>query len=239
MSICRTKVDILRTVILHYHLFKNAGTSVDDILKSNFPGRWCSKEFSPRDSSIEVAEWINSNPQNVVFSSHTACGPVPILPNTNVISLLFIREPISRIYSAYKFERQQEADTYGAILAKRVSFGEYVKTRISKVGDRQCSNFQTHRLSSFSSDGETELGQAINSIPFIDVLGVVENFDVSIFKMETVIKRHFPQFKAMRKHLNRTSNDNMIDEGLIRYLNQHNQDDLELYSTVIRQLYSD
>jgi hypothetical protein len=34
-----------RNVILHFHLFKNAGTSLDALLKENFPTQWLTKEF--------------------------------------------------------------------------------------------------------------------------------------------------------------------------------------------------
>ena len=35
-----------RTIILHYHLFKNAGTSIDSILKDGFPGLQIMTQFA-------------------------------------------------------------------------------------------------------------------------------------------------------------------------------------------------
>jgi len=39
-----------RVKILHYHLFKNAGTSVDAILQSNFPGAWQDREITGNEN---------------------------------------------------------------------------------------------------------------------------------------------------------------------------------------------
>ena len=48
----------MKTVILHYHLFKNAGTSLDAAFKENFSeesGEWVTKEF-PAQPSQNSAE---------------------------------------------------------------------------------------------------------------------------------------------------------------------------------------
>ena len=51
-----------RTIILHYHLFKNAGTSIDSILQENFGEQWITKEFkSVINNTPEVIQWINEN----------------------------------------------------------------------------------------------------------------------------------------------------------------------------------
>src|SRR5690606_24093891 len=131
-----------RVVILHYHLFKNAGTSVDRILEYNFPGRWVTAEFKrkpgPLGNSDLVAKWIVDNPEAVAFSTHTAWGPIPEKPGVRLISVLFLRDPIERIRSAYRFERQQQADTFGARLAKEHDFEGYVRARLAIPNDRQC-----------------------------------------------------------------------------------------------------
>ena len=55
-----------RTVILHYHFFKNAGSSLDKILKKNFNSKFLTKEFpnakNINDKTEEVCNWIEENP---------------------------------------------------------------------------------------------------------------------------------------------------------------------------------
>ncbi|MEP4699508.1 MAG: hypothetical protein ABJZ79_00005, partial [Parasphingorhabdus sp.] len=84
-----------RTILLHYHLFKNAGTSVDHILKANFGDRWVTREFltNRQDNSAEVAAWIEATPDAVAFSTHTAVGPIPDVPGVRVLSVMMLRDP--------------------------------------------------------------------------------------------------------------------------------------------------
>ena len=59
-------MDNNKTIILHYHLFKNAGTSIDSILKDNFDDQWVSKEFkNALSNSAQVTEWIQDNPNAI------------------------------------------------------------------------------------------------------------------------------------------------------------------------------
>ena len=87
----------MRTVILHYHYFKNAGTSVDDILARNFPGAWMTGEFDGMNNHEAVARWIAANPQASAFSSHTAQFPLPAIEGVMVLPVVFLRHPLDRI----------------------------------------------------------------------------------------------------------------------------------------------
>jgi hypothetical protein len=139
-----------RTIILHYHLFKNAGTSLDRILKQNFGDKWVTREFPQNggNNTEMVADWIRDTPEAIAYSSHTMIGPIPEVAGVRVVSVMLLRDPIERIKSAYRFERKQQADTWGAQLAKEHDFEGYVRARLARPGDRQCRNFQTARLAS-------------------------------------------------------------------------------------------
>ena len=60
--------------IFHFHLFKNAGTSVDALLRQSFPGSWEQREFDGNKAEIKLqtAQWFNTNHNLIAFSSHTA-----------------------------------------------------------------------------------------------------------------------------------------------------------------------
>jgi len=68
-----------RSVVLHYHLFKNAGSSVDEMLRQNFPGRWITQEFNlpPGERAQALLAFVQQNPQVDAISSHSALLPVP------------------------------------------------------------------------------------------------------------------------------------------------------------------
>ncbi|TMK06653.1 MAG: hypothetical protein E6G72_16545, partial [Alphaproteobacteria bacterium] len=100
-----------RPIIIHYHFFKNAGTSVDAILQRNFGAGWTSREYPPRSTPNAAREFLTANPQIAALSSHTLPLPPPDIPDAEILPILFIRHPLDRLKSAYLFERNQRADT--------------------------------------------------------------------------------------------------------------------------------
>ncbi|MBZ0229807.1 MAG: hypothetical protein K8F58_15335 [Bauldia sp.] len=210
-----------RHVIFHYHLFKNAGTSLDVVLKRNFPGGWATKEFEgiePLENHRMVAEWVKAEPEMTAFSSHTAMGPVPAIPGTRIHPVIFMRNAFDRLRSAYSFEKKQDSRSFGAVLAKQVDFDGYVRGRLDNPGDRFCRNFHCARLASFVRDTEaSELECALLALERIDLVGVVEQFDVSLAVLERQLESAFPQFKVMAAHANRgAETERPLDERVER-----------------------
>ncbi|MDF1726212.1 MAG: hypothetical protein P1U53_00550 [Sulfitobacter sp.] len=223
----------MRTVILHYHLFKNAGTSVDQILRHNFPDEWLGKEFPAKggDNSALVRDWIVGAPDIHAFSSHTMLGPLPQVPDTRIIPLLMLRDPVARIVSAYHFERQQRADTRGARLAKRHDLEGYVRARLTAPGDRQCRNFQTARLASMVPGTEPEPVRARRAARLIDkvgLLGSVASFDASMARLANLLRHRFPGFAAPVTRANAGSFRPSLPSHLRRLLEETNAEDLDL-----------
>ena len=191
-------------MILHYHLFKNAGTSLDQIFQRNFPDQWVTREFSQegRNNTEQVEEWIASEPDAVVFSSHTAIGPLPQVPGVEVFPVLFLRDPIDRIRSAYRFERAQDADTEGARLAKAHNFEGYVRAQLSNPHDRQCKNFQTGRLAAFVSSGMPEFERAVAASQRLPFIGLVEHFDESLRLLNESLQEPLKMTDISPEHAN-------------------------------------
>jgi hypothetical protein len=225
-----------RVVILHYHLFKNAGTSVDRILQENFPGKWVTAEFprmpGPAGNTELVKQWIIDNPEAIAFSTHTAIGPIPEVPGVRIISVLFLRDPIERIKSAYRFERQQLADTMGARLARENDLEGYVRARLAIPNDRQCRNFQTERLASIVPGTADEFERASNALALVSFVGLVSKFALSLEKLENLVRAHFPTFVAQSVHANKSkNNENPTDREsaqLRQKLEEANKNDLKL-----------
>ncbi|MCW1933126.1 hypothetical protein [Pararhodobacter zhoushanensis] len=224
----------MRTVILHYHLFKNAGTSVDSIFQANFGERWVTREFPAMDGNNTslVKTWIEETPEAVVFSSHTAAGPLPQIPGVQIIPILFLRDPIARIESAYAFERVQQAETWGAELARTHDLGGYVDARLARLGDRQCRNFQAARLAAFFPGPEGEVERATKALALLNqtgVVGIVEDFDTSLARINARLQGLYPQFQGVSAHKNVTSKEkNAISPALRSQLNSANADDFTL-----------
>ena len=219
-----------RTIILHYHLFKNAGTSIDSVLKKNFGEHWISREFTGINNTPDVTQWIIDNPQGVAFSSHTMNGPIPKINGINIISLAMLRDPIKRIISAYKFERMQNSNSWGAQLARQMSFEDYVVTRLQQNGDTQCRNFQTSRLATLRPSKEPRVERAIAALNELSIVGIVEDFDQSMNRIANRILEDFPNFEYETAHSNKSKLfDFDLSPALHQLLKECNKDDIILW----------
>lgn len=184
----------MKTVILHYHLFKNAGTSLDAAFKENFSeksGEWVTKEFPghPPRNRNELKQWIIDNPQAKCFSSHTAFFPVPQIEGVKVIPVVFFRHPIDRMASAYSFEKKQGGHSFGPTLARNTTVAGYIETRLSMHADRQCRDFHANRFATMFSeqqgDESTRAKMAVDALPFI---GLVEKYSESLVRLESLLE---------------------------------------------------
>lgn len=221
----------MRTIILHYHLFKNAGSSIDAILKKSFEDRWVTREFNKKNNTDQLAEWILSNPDAIAFSSHTMNGPIPQIDGVKIISIAMLRDPIQRIISAYKFERNQNADTWGAQLAKQSTFEEYVLARLQKQGDKQCRNFQVERLATMRPGHHPKVERAIKALDDLTVFGIVEDFNKSLALIAEHIRKDFPDYENNTVHDNKSKTiDINMSTTLKQLLEECNKEDHALWS---------
>jgi len=240
-----------RPVILHFHLFKNAGTSVDKILKNNFKNRWGEVEGLNRRKldTEDLIQFIRANPGYDAISSHTAVISVPELDDINILPIVFMRHPIDRIRSAYDFERKQDAQTPGAIKAKEGDFKHYMEWRISTPTPWQVSDFHAFRFKDFhkftpAKQREKFLDASLSAIDAFPLVGTVEEFEFSMMEFERLLTPHFPNFKTEKVQENVTSEQGLsIDQKLEAFrdrigaktyqkLLDINIDDMKLYEYV-------
>lgn len=227
-----------RPVILHYHFFKNAGTSVDEVLKENFAGRWLEAEFPGPDNAKAVAAWIARNPAVCAFSSHTALMPLPVLEGVCVIPIVFLRHPLDRIASAYRFEQSQPGGSRGSIIAQTQDLAGYVRARLDSPKDFQCRNFHAFRLAKQVPGAQhADLEAALSTLMALPFVGVVEEFDLSLARLEETLRPHFPEFICAESHLNASP---AATWGLARRLEaMRGQLGDELYSMLLRENMKD
>lgn len=243
-----------RTVIVHFHLFKNAGTSVDRILRDNFGAR-CGTVESENSKKLPpetLIEFIRANPDLMAVSSHTAMVSLPHYDDVDIVPIFFMRHPIDRIRSAYTFERHQQANTPSATKAKEGDFQHYMDWHFSTGAPGQVSNFHTRRLKdfhTFTPNRQTQFFEprARAALAALPCVGLVEQFDESMKRFEALIQPHFPEFQAESAWENRASEwgvhlqDNLaafedeIGTDIYRKLIDVNQIDFSLYETVKAQ----
>jgi hypothetical protein len=191
-----------KNVIIHYHIFKNAGTTINGILQRHFGaayGEYDGKKLARVIQQDALLSFILRNPHLKVVSSHNARLPVPQYPGVTFYPIIFLRHPIDRIGSMYAFERRQPPGTTNTSkFAHENSFARYVAffMRNSKFFMR---NFQTHYLSgkylhnrykkSIAKPMDLYIAQTrLESLPFF---GMVEYFDESMCLMQDYLMDGF------------------------------------------------
>ena len=242
----------MRKVIFHYHLFKNAGTSLDSQLQANVPeGKWLTQEFpAPLAPNRKgVAEWIQGEQDALVFSSHTAYLPPPDLPGVKVLPVIFIRHPIDRIASVHAFERRQDSEEFGAVLARHTDLAGYIESRLALSFDRLCRNFHSQRLAFMYGEDvgpdKVRAEKALANLPFV---GVVDRFEESLIRLQQWLQTEGFNFtlKPVKENVTRDTDQNLseklnairqeIGDSIYQKLLAANEEDLLLYEQACKRL---
>ena len=224
-----------RVVILHHHIFKNAGTSLDYVLKAAFGDRWVDIE-SPtgqqRQGQQAILDLLSDDPTIRALSTHTVRPQIRRLTHVTVLPVLFVRHPLDRIRSAYAFERRQSADTDGAKIARERGIKGYIEHFLQNRHDRRFRNFQSTWFAPLVQDGRIEIERAMGAIDQLPFVGVVERFDDSIRLLQHVTRLLglAPNFSSAVK--NRSPDRNGTLEDRLRLLRR------ELGDGLYRQLWA-
>lgn len=195
-----------RPIIVHYHLFKNAGTSVDRTLQANFGATWTTIERDPQLLPRDLRQFLIENPWVTAVSSHTAMLPLPKLPGISIIPIVFLRHPLDRIRSIYDFERRQDVSAPAPDKAKEVGFAGYVDWRLDRAEARQdhsIANFQTRRLARLVP-GEGPLVRAKRAVEELPFVGLVEDYEPSLLRLQALLQESFPKVELAPRTANTT-----------------------------------
>jgi vacuolar-type H+-ATPase subunit I/STV1 len=237
-----------RVILIHHHIFKNAGTSFNYALKQYFGDNFF--EFDLPDSKAvtqnHLRRFILQHPQALAISSHHACMPTPQGKDFQTISSVLLRKPLARIKSIYNFEHKQQAQTEGAIKAKELNFKDYVLWRLNKTPVMFC-NYQTHYCSRVKSVTgkckvtEDDLKIAIQNLKKCAIVGTVEKYDQSLKSAENKLRQFYPAISLKSTFLNTSSQtersenetrDKLIKElgeGIVNKIEEMNKLDDDLY----------
>ena len=101
----------VRHVILHYHIFKNAGTTLDSILENNFGAGFAQLHGRRHDSTVtnkDLVDFLLAYPEIRAVSSHHLRLPKPESEAFVFFDTVFLRHPLDRLRSIYDFYRRAE-----------------------------------------------------------------------------------------------------------------------------------
>ena len=167
----------MRTVILHGHIFKNAGTTFDLSLERNFGDRLGDHrdDLEMRGGGAQYLEsFLEDHPEIEALSSHHLNFSISQSNALDFISCYILRNPISRIRSVYNFERQQKSDSLGAKTAKKLSFLEDTLWRMRDDVPNTIRNHHSGR--SYFAQNVMDSPETRKMIEVLDELGTEANY---------------------------------------------------------------
>ena len=189
----------MRLVILHYHIFKNAGSTIENILDHSFGARFSRMERPDPAAVIrnsELLEYLDAHPKLRAISSHQIRYPVTAAPGYFFFPICFLRDPLDRLRSYYDYFRQKPDPAQPlSDLANRCRLRDFAAGMIAGfstfVRNPQV-NFLACRGASHSPR-EADLAVAIRRIMATPFFGVVDCFDQSAIVGTQALRSTFPE----------------------------------------------
>ncbi len=191
----------MRAVILHGHIFKNAGTSFDWSLERQFGDGFLDHRDDRAMRAGEgehLRELLTAQPGLQAISSHHMTGELPELPGVQFQQVFLLRHPLERLRSVYEFERRQRGKTPGSRAARSKSFRDYVAWRMLAEVAHTIRDYQTlylagyHGLASAADRARTYFPAALQLLSGSALVGLVDRYDESMVVIEEALRPYFP-----------------------------------------------
>ena len=239
-----------RIILLHSHIFKNAGSTIDEILKVNFNN--CAAFIESRDGQFitnkKIIDTCIADKNIISLSSHKIGLPPPHHPDLHFIPLLMLRNPLDRLGSMYNFYRAQKSSfvQHECKLAQRLPFKEFVQVLVESGNDSSFANLQAQF---FLGEG---LGLSEETWPIVvknfkesTCVGVVEKFAESLGLWSKYLAQYFASidftYQKRNVSVNRAATmeariavlEEVLGEELLAIFRQRNQYDYQLYDLAL------
>jgi hypothetical protein len=218
------------TEIVHHHIFKNAGTTVEWILQKNFPGQVLHIEGDQPGSRL-MPQHVRSVSDR--FSDHKAISS-HTLPLTDAesawarVHLVVLRDPIERYYSMYRYERSRETSWPANIAARQMDFGEYCKWWLANAPgvwidwQTRCCTPQVNRESTAPAGAPpnwgADLPAALEAASNVAYAITVDRFDEGLVVLEDRLQQAGIRFDASYVRQNVSPRES--DEGSAQILRE-------------------
>jgi Sulfotransferase family len=192
----------VRHVILHYHIFKNAGTTIDGILEANFGAGFAHLHGRRHDSTVtntDLFDFLLAYPEIRAVSSHHLRFPKPKSDTFVFFDAIFLRHPLDRLCSIYEFYRRaEESRDPLAEHARRLDLAGFMELLLMRyphlVNDSQV-NCLARGGQYTRPPSRTDLEKAHRIVTDAAIPGVIEILDVSLKAAEYYLCPAFGRLK--------------------------------------------
>lgn len=209
-----------KPLIIHAHMFKNAGSTLDWSLARCFGENFIDHRDNDamKQGQQYLRPYLEEHRQLDALSSHWINFPLPKVPGLRILSILLFRHPIERIRSVYQFERTQEpAETPGSVQAKQLCFRDYVAWRMEPMPGPAIKNYQTRYCCGtfLGDDLENKYQLALKTLESTPMVGLVDIYDESMLLFEDHLKPYFPEIDLSYIRQNTTQNNSLSQKQRI------------------------
>jgi hypothetical protein len=195
--------------------------------------------------------FIQDNPSVRAISSHVVRPPFPAMLETTIYPLLFLRHPILRVASVYKYERSLNGETEAQRVAMQSTFAEYVRWRLRPEVEPVIRDFQTLYISGEqliyddprrATATSANFSMALAILESLAAFGIVEQFADSNEQFQRRLSHIFPEIRWREARENVTGGTlqtlesirGEIGDGLFDQLREANTYDLTLYAKAVK-----
>jgi len=196
-------LDISRTrfIFVHYHIFKNGGTTIESILRREFGGGFTTVHGPAHDSVLngkELTEFLRQRPNISAVSSHHLRYPKPVVPGWVIFDCCFLRHPLDRLVSLYNHFRRANSTDPLCLRAHRQGPRDFMK-HLLRDFPHMVSEVQVTQLANegiFARPAnECDVERAMQVFRDMAVAGIVERFAESLVAAEYFLKPAFPNLR--------------------------------------------
>ncbi len=226
-----------RYIILHYHIFKNGGSTIESILEREFPGRFATLHGRNPDSALDASDlrrFLRQNTLVSAISSHHLRYPKPAGRQAVFFDCCFLRHPLARLQSSYSYFRRSGLDHPLADWARSCTSREFVLRLIDEAPHQVCDVqvMQLANAGAFTRPAdEQDLDRATSIVREMAIPGLVEMFDESLVVGEYFLRPAFPDLRMEHVPMNVTSASQPPDDSPEYWISLWGKD---LYDTLVR-----
>jgi len=183
----------MRYVIVHYHIFKNGGTTLESVFAREFGEGFATLDGADANATLtgsDLAAYLETTPEISAVSSHHLRYPKPEIARTVVFDCCFLRHPLARLHSHFTYLKQTEGLGESA--------GEFLEHLID-AAPHQVSDVQVHQLANGGAftrpASDYDLEKATQIVRLMAIPGLVSMFDESLAAAEYFLRPAFPSIR--------------------------------------------